>query len=223
MALSQAVMPVTVIRHHLLRLSPLPTGSTTAGAHVFHVTTKGYQCSICHYNSAGSGPTHNNNIITLGFVSLLGAYTGGSYDGQTSANYESSDTGTTVSKTGLKKCSNLYCHGGTMAPDGGTASAIWDNPSSAACGTCHGATTGAPPTRGSHSKHAGSAGGGRQLACTVCHSGYTSAHINGSVNWAYDTTTYTWLSGALYRGSASGSATPVPSASYGTMLKPLLP
>jgi predicted CxxxxCH...CXXCH cytochrome family protein len=195
---------------------PLPTGSTTAGAHVLHVTTKGYQCSICHYNSAGEGITHNNHIITLGFVSLLGAYTGGSYDGQTSATYQSSDAGTTVSKTGLKKCSNLYCHGGTMAPDGGTASAIWDTPSSAACGTCHGATTGAPPTRGSHSKHTGSASGGRQLACTVCHSGYTSAHINGSVNWAYDTSTYIWLSGALYRGNTSGSQTPVPSTSYGT-------
>jgi predicted CxxxxCH...CXXCH cytochrome family protein len=192
---------------------PLPTGSTTAGEHAFHVTTQGYQCTICHYNSAGSGPTHNDNKITLGFVSLLGSYTGGSYDGQTTANYESSDPGTTVSKTGQKQCSNLYCHGGTMAPDGGTANAIWDNPASGACSTCHGATTGAPPTKGSHSKHAGSAGGGRQLACTVCHSGYT--HVNGSVEWAYDTGTYAWLSGALYRGAASGSATPVPSASYG--------
>jgi predicted CxxxxCH...CXXCH cytochrome family protein len=192
---------------------PLSTGSTTAGAHVFHVTTIGYNCSICHYNSTGSGTTHNDNKITLGFVSLLGSYTGGSYDGQTSANYESSDTGTTVSKTGQKKCSNLYCHGGTMTPNGGTATAIWDNPSSATCGTCHGASTSSPPTKGSHSKHVGSAGGGRQLNCTVCHNGYT--HINGSVDWTYDTATYTWLSGALYRGTASGSTTPVPSSSYG--------
>jgi predicted CxxxxCH...CXXCH cytochrome family protein len=192
---------------------PKATGSATAGAHVFHVTTMSYQCSICHYNSVGSGTFHNDNKITLGFVGLLGSYTGGSYDGQgaliNNFDYESSDPGTTVSKTGLKKCSNLYCHGGTMAPDGGTATAIWDNPSSAACGTCHGATVGVPPTRGSHTKHAGE----RQLACTVCHSSYT--HISGSVDWAYDTATYTWLSGALYRGVASGSATPVPSAGYG--------
>jgi predicted CxxxxCH...CXXCH cytochrome family protein len=193
---------------------PEATGSATAGAHVFHVTTMGYQCSICHYNSVGSGTFHNDNKITLGFVSLLGSYTGGSYNGQTSLknnyDYESSDPGTTVSKTGLKKCSNLYCHGGTMAPDGGTASAIWeDDPLSAACGTCHGATVGVPPTRGSHSKHAGE----RQLACTVCHSSYT--HVSGSVDWAYDTATYAWLSGALYKGAASGSASPVPSASYG--------
>jgi predicted CxxxxCH...CXXCH cytochrome family protein len=192
---------------------PKATGSAAAGAHVFHVTTKSYQCPICHYNSVGSGTFHNDNKITLGFVSLLGSYTGGSYNGQTSLinnyDYESSDPGTTVSKTGLKKCSNLYCHGGTMAPDGGTATAIWDNPASAACGTCHGATVGAPPTRGSHTKHAGE----RQLACTVCHSSYI--HVSGSVDWAYDTATYAWLSGALYKGAATGSATPVPSAGYG--------
>jgi predicted CxxxxCH...CXXCH cytochrome family protein len=193
---------------------PFTTGSTIVNdEHVFHVTTMGYQCSICHFNSVGSGLTHEDHIITLGFVSLLGLYTGGSYDGQTSANYESSDLGTTVSNSGSKECGNIYCHGGTMAPDGGTATAIWDNSSSGACGTCHGATAAAPPTRGSHTKHVGSASGGPQLACTVCHSGYT--HINGSVEWAYDTATYTWLSGALYRGVAIGSASPVPSSSYG--------
>lgn len=193
---------------------PLPTGSATGGAHILHATTKGYDCSVCHYNSAGAGSSHMDKKITLGFVNIPGSYTGGSYAGQTSANYESSDAGTTVSNTGTKKCSNLYCHGGTMAPDGGTATATWDDPSSAVCGTCHGASASSPPLRGSHVKHTGSANGGRQLACTVCHSGYASNHVNGSVNWAYDTTTYTWLSGASYKSSASGSATPVPSTSY---------
>jgi predicted CxxxxCH...CXXCH cytochrome family protein len=195
---------------------PLPTGSSTAGAHALHATTKGYQCSICHYNSVGSGLTHKDAKITLGFVGLPGSYTGGSYDGQTTANYESSDSGTTVSNTGLKECSNIYCHGSTIAPNGGTdITPVWDNPDTGNCGTCHGASPGNPPTKGSHSKHAGAADGGRQLACTVCHYDYTSTHVDGSVNWAYDTATYTWLSGALYRGNTSGSQTPVPSTSYG--------
>lgn len=191
-----------------------PTGSVTAGAHNLHVNTKGFGCSLCHYNSVGTGTTHQNTKITLGFVNIFNLYTGGSYDGQTTANYESTDPGTTVSKTGTKTCSSLYCHGGTMAPNGGTATAVWDNPASAQCGTCHGATAASPPTRGSHQKHAGSAGG-LSLACTVCHNGYTTSHINGSLNWAFDTATYPWLSGASYRGVASGSISPVPSSTYG--------
>jgi predicted CxxxxCH...CXXCH cytochrome family protein len=187
---------------------PHSTGSTTAGQHALHATTKGYQCSTCHYNSVGSGSTHNDNKITLGFVNLLGSHTGGSYDGQTTANYESSDPGTTVSKTGQKKCSNLYCHGGTMAPDGGTASAIWDDPSSAACNTCHGASTSNPPIRGSHAKHAGSA---LQLPCSDCHKGYVPAtipsgmdtHVNNQANFAFDTSKSYISTSASYNGTTT--------------------
>jgi predicted CxxxxCH...CXXCH cytochrome family protein len=195
---------------------PRPTGSETAGAHVFHATTVGYKCSICHYNSAGFGPTHKNGKITLGFVNMLGLYTGGIYDGQTTADYQSSDPGTSVSNTGLKECSNMYCHGSTMAPNGGiNITPVWDDPTTAVCGTCHGASIASPPLRGSHPKHAGSASGGKQFACTVCHSNYTVVHVNGSADWAFDTA-ITWLSGALYKGSATGSASPVPSSIYGT-------
>jgi len=190
----------------LATLGAGPTGSTTPGAHVLHVTTKGYQCSICHYNSAGSGTTHNNNIITLGFVSLLGAYTGGSYDGQTSANYQSSDAGTTVSKTGNKQCSNIYCHGGTMAPNGGTAWAKWDDQTSADCNTCHGASTSNPPLRGSHQKHAGP---GLQLPCSDCHNGYVpstipsgmATHVNNEANFAFDTAKNNIGASASYNGT----------------------
>ncbi len=198
------------------------TGSVTAGAHNRHVNTKNYQCDVCHHNNIVESGKHNANprYITLGFYMFTGTYQGGSYDGQSlnPAGYNTTTTtpATSVTKTGSKTCSNLYCHGGTMAPNGGTAQAIWDVQASAACGTCHGASTGAPPQRGSHPKHAGSASGGRQLECTICHYNYTSNHVNGSVDWAYDTATYTWLSGALYKSSESGSATPVPSTSYGT-------
>ena len=196
------------------------TGSTTAGSHSFHATSEGrnFACAVCHSNSVGTGATHRDGTISLGFVNLLGTgNSAGSYDGQTGANYESTDSGTSVTNGGTKTCSNIYCHGVSMAPNGGTnTSPKWDDPLTAACGTCHGATAANPPTRGSHTKHAGSGSGGRALECTACHLGYPTNHIDGSVNWSLDTSTYSWLSGAQYRGAVSGSATPVPSTTYGS-------
>lgn len=157
---------------------PLPTGSTIAGAHVLHATTKGYQCAMCHYNSVGLGSNHMDTKITLGFVNMLGAVTGGTYDGQTTANYQSSDPGTTVSKAGLKECSNIYCHGSTMAPNGGTdITPVWDTPATGACGTCHGATAASPPSKGTHQIHTLAYLSGYNYSCTLCHSG-ASLHVN---------------------------------------------
>ena len=61
------------------------TGSTTAGAHNRHVNGLGIDCEACHFNSAGSGPTHNDGTIqavTLGFYLFNGTVQGGSYNGQ---------------------------------------------------------------------------------------------------------------------------------------------
>jgi len=59
--------------------NPGTTGSAKAGAHDQHVTTKGYACNICHYNSAGSGATHNNSLtITMGYSLFGGTYQCGS-------------------------------------------------------------------------------------------------------------------------------------------------
>jgi predicted CxxxxCH...CXXCH cytochrome family protein len=201
-------------------LASPPTGSTTQGAHQFHVTTKGYACAICHYQSVGTGTTHNNTIISIGFVDILGIYTGGSYDGQTTAYYESTHASTSVSKTGSKTCSNIYCHGGTMSPNGGLyTSPVWDAGTNAySCGNvpngaCHGASISNPPTRGSHPKHVNSAVTGMQLSCSECH--YNNSHVDGSIQWDFDEAGDTRLAGALYRSAASGSLSPVPSLSYG--------
>ena len=154
-----------------------PTGSLTAGAHGAH-TAKSVACSSCHYQSAGTGATHRDSSVTLGFYAFDGGYQGGTYDGQTTvSSYNASTTtpATTVSKTGTKTCSNIYCHGSTMAPNGGTdTTPVWDNPSTGACGTCHGATASNPADKGQPSKHAGSAVEELQLACTLCHSGLPS-------------------------------------------------
>lgn len=206
------------------------TGSQTAGAHNLHVNSKGFSCNLCHYNSVGTGTTHRNTNISLGFENLFGLYTGGSYDGQTTANYESTHAGTTVSNTGTKTCSSLYCHGSTMAPNGGTnITPVWNDASTAQCGTCHGATNSSPPLRGSHRTHAYNDTWsyapnteppfnnyiyGRNMACTVCHSDYTTNHVNGKADWSFDTTTYPMLSGATYKERSNGSSSPVPGA-YG--------
>ena len=204
------------------------TGSTTAGAHAYHATTKGYGCDTCHYNSAGTGSTHFNESqprITLGFYLFSGSVQGGSYTGQATATYNTTSTtpATTVSNpgTGAMTCA-IYCHGSTMAPNGATVAApVWNAATGAySCatspnGACHGASSANPPVRGSHQKHTMSFSSfGRQMACTVCHSGYTPNHVNGSVNWAFDTATYSWLTGGQYNSLTTGSKTPVPSTEY---------
>jgi predicted CxxxxCH...CXXCH cytochrome family protein len=183
------------------------TGSTTAGAHNTH-NTIGIVCLNCHYNSVGSGPTHNaNKTITLGFYNFSGERQGGSYDGQSTVSYDATATSpvTTVSATGLNECSNIYCHGSTLGDSAATdITPIWSSAATGACGTCHGATSSTPPQPGSHPRHAGSAGGGRALVCTVCHYNYSSVHVNNRANVSFDNwATYSWLTGSVYDGTTT--------------------
>ena len=167
--------------------------------------------------------------IQIGFNIAFGASQSGSYDGRAvlanGYTYTAGNAGTTITQTGTMSCSNIYCHGSTMAPNNGTdTTPVWDQPSTASCGSCHGATSGNPPLSGSHSTHVMSIEWsyapnnvppfnnyiyGRNLACTVCHNGYTSKHVNGKTDWSFDSGTYSWLSRALYKSSSSGSASPV--------------
>ena len=196
------------------------TGSATAGAHNTHVNVKGIVCSACHYNSVAGGPTHNDGSITMGFNNFGGTTQGGAYDGQASANYDATATtpATSVSKLGSKSCSNVYCHGASMSPNGGSnVTPVWDDPSTAVCGTCHGATAASPPTRGSHQKHVGSASG-YSFECSLCHTDVATAgkHVAGSVAWSINATDPR-TSGGMYKGSSSGATGQhAPSASYGS-------
>ncbi|MDA8077543.1 MAG: CxxxxCH/CxxCH domain-containing protein [Nitrospiraceae bacterium] len=210
------------------------TRSVTAGAHDRHVNDVRINCAACHYSSVGSGTSHNNRSITIGFGGFDSQTQGGNYDGQSGVVYEPSATATTpastVSTGGTKTCSSVYCHGSAMEPNGGTnTSPVWGSAATGACGTCHGATAANPPLRGSHRTHVmndiwshapndvspfNNYIYGRNLACTVCHNNYVSSHVNGKADWSFDTATYSLLSGAQYRGSGSGSSSPVPGA-YG--------
>ncbi|MEW6713766.1 MAG: CxxxxCH/CxxCH domain-containing protein [Nitrospirota bacterium] len=203
---------------------PPGTGSASAGAHNMHVNTLGFGCQTCHVNSLGEGPTHTGSrVITIGFPILFGgSVSGGSYDGQTTANYDSSEANTTVTNNGSMQCSNIYCHG-NFSGSGLNAAPSWNNPSSAACGTCHGASNPAPPASGSHLRHsytAGSINNGHEIACTVCHkdivggsgpAGYIisdrSKHMSGYIDWKFDTNDLRVSASSSY-SIPSGSAVP---------------
>ena len=130
--------------------NPDLTGSNTAGVHAEHTDNQEYGCEVCHYESAGDGPTHNNGDlkVTMGFVPPNGIPQGGSYDGQAEVNYDKTltDPETLVSSSGDKTCSNLYCHG-NFAGSGKNATPVWDDPATGDCGTCHDTSGGA------HSDH----------------------------------------------------------------------
>ena len=208
------------------------TGSNTAGAHNTHVNTKGIDCEACHYNSVGRNPSHEDHKITIGFNNLGGTTPGGAYDGQTSANYDVTVTtpATTVSNSGTKTCSNVYCHG-NYSGSGKKASPVWDQPASGACGTCHGASNTEHPQSGSHQRHVGNTNyldgiAGQQhtfnrgYVCSLCHKdivagsgpdNYTvtdqNAHVNAVTDWKFDTTD-TRVSAAAAYSIATGTTAP---------------
>ncbi|MCM2263845.1 MAG: CxxxxCH/CxxCH domain-containing protein [Desulfuromonadales bacterium] len=208
--------------------SPGPTGSTSPGAHAVHATTKQYPCGSCHANSVGSGSTHNDGepqSITLGFSLFGDTYRGGTYNGQSGVSYDASQANTTVTTTGAKTCTNVYCHGGTMAANGGTnLNPTWDNPTTGTCGKCHGATATNPPLRGSHRTHVMSDTWyydtrsnppnpyiyGQNLACTTCHSTNAAAHVNGQADWSFNVSGDPRLTGATYKDSSAGVSATVP-------------
>lgn len=159
-----------------LVFSPTPTGSATPGAHNFHVNVKGVTCNSCHNGSVGTGATHNNGrIVTLGFSVAGGAKRGGAYDGQTTALYNTSEANTTVTNTGTKTCTNIYCH--SNAEPRGKANAFrspaWDGPSMN-CGSCHDTGGALTSLSGRHAKHTNA--GTYAFPCEKCH----SATVTGS-------------------------------------------
>ena len=163
---------------------PGTTGSETAGAHDFHVNIQGIDCENCHYDSVGSGPTHNSGLsVTMGFSIFNGQFPGGEYNGQSTVNYNSSEINTTVSDpgTGAKTCSNIYCHSNVQGDTGiggptSYASPQWDG-GSLTCTSCHGY----PPATGTHLAHMNSDHHSLYdpFTCDNCHLNHD--HVNGNL------------------------------------------
>jgi len=203
-----------------------PPSAIDPGSHAKHAASYPgvTNCRKCHPNnttfqhatSAGNRPLNVNFAAAPNNGS--GSYTGPLNDYLPSQNNV------------FGVCNATYCHGTTMSVagdrNGGTnITPTWGTASTGQCGTCHGADVTSPPHRGSHQSHTGNAQwyfgpfpnyiNSRSMACTVCHKNYSPKHVDGNADWSFDSTSKPWLSGALYKGISSGSATPVPSA-YGT-------
>ncbi|WP_298268792.1 CxxxxCH/CxxCH domain-containing protein [Geobacter sp.] len=212
-----------------------PTGATSpasAGAHLRHAgaqpTYRGMLCDTCHHGSDMPNVSKTiqmgfnaNGSNVPGFVGSLG-YGNFSGHGPLSNGYSfvSGSAGTTVSTgAGYGNSCSVACHGNWSGSGGSVYRPSWvGGPSQAACGACHGATNAVPPSRGSHTTHAGNSAGNYGFACAKCHPSVTdNSHVQGNVRWALNSTDVRIGGGAKYRGANSGGTNAVaPSASYGS-------
>ncbi len=196
-----------------LVIDPAPTGSLYAGKHSAHVTGLGIDCSVCHYNSKGTGATHNDGTvqaITMGFY-VSSAVQGGSYDGQSSADYNVTVTtpSTSVTNSGTLQCSNVYCHSTGQGTNGGAlTSGDYKTPTwtgSVVCGDCHKAVM----DSGSHTTHISAP---LSKTCSECHKSAgegTAKHANAVIEVAFNSDPFS--------NSSSYSQTPnTPGNGYGT-------
>ncbi|AMV73355.1 lipoprotein cytochrome c [Desulfuromonas sp. DDH964] len=178
--------------------SSVGTGSSTAGKHAYHVTTKGYGCNTCHTGWETSGEMPKNGNINVGFNIVLGTTTDttGAYDGRSTGGGYTAAAGTSVTTGNGLSCSAIYCHG--------TDTPAWTDAGTAVCGTCHGTATGMPSATpgdgdlsgansgsqvGKHFEHVDATRG--NLPCSTCHldRGFgTADHVNGTVDIWFDTT-----------------------------------
>ena len=134
-------------------------------AHYAHVTTVGLKCYVCHsatINSAGGiadRTKHANGQKDVVFATKP-------------ANYIGVFTAT-INQTNAS-CTNS-CHG--------VATAVWTDPATGACGTCHAV----PATSGAHTFHftnaAGPHIGTTQTDCAICHDNVGNGkHANGQTD-----------------------------------------
>src|SRR6185369_6661156 len=147
------------------------TTAKAVGAHAAHLNQTTFRsaplaCTECHTVPAAGDKTHANGTAAVAFGTL--ARTGGA-----AAAY---------STTALS-CASVYCHGGTTAVQGGTATTpVWTGTftagaSTMTCTSCHGA----PPTANGHPQ---------RTDCGSCHTGATntvyaaSTHVDGKVDAA---------------------------------------
>ena len=213
-----------------LVFDPKATGSQYGVTHIKHATGGGnynFSCYVCHTGGM-TDKSQQDYKIELGFNLFNGAYSGNgtTYTGQPLINnYSYNFTNGTTQGTTEFECTNIYCHGATMNVNGdmngGTSiTPRWNddpnNPTTAACGACHGVTSANPPQRGSHPMHAGNISTKiSSLACVTCHSATVdktnviidrTKHVNNAADWAFDQTDNRVV-GATYNGLSSGSET----------------
>ncbi len=154
------------------------SGTGNANSHNAHVVNKGYNCTICHYDTTDTGTRIKSasvlHVNGTPNVTIDPAYDGGSF------NYDS----------GLQQCSSTLCHGSGASPS-------WGGSVGGGCSACHSF----PPATGAHATHvedsapltqaygnteAVSTGASYSFGCGNCHPTDVTLHQNGSVNLSLD-------------------------------------
>lgn len=129
----------------------------------------GYECQTCHDTSDRRYAGHNTTPASFQDVWFDESNPDGRYDADE------------------RSCGGVYCHSNgaaarTAPGDPVYATAVWTEPESAACGTCHGIKQ-ETLTTGIHEQHLSFA------ECAKCHTGYGQpAHVNGQVDFTDGTT-----------------------------------
>lgn len=197
------------------------SGSTTAGAHKKHTDVLGATwdtCDACHDGGMATTQAEDGRL-TIEFDAFT-QYSTGKYTGQSvvrSGYYGYSGQGITTGDT--LTCQSVKCHGGGgWLTFGNDTTPVWNDPSTAVCGSCHGAKkapgvgvgAGAYPDTNAHAKHAGFAAGEYDFMCKKCHDATLS---NDST---FKTAPYIHVNAeAKVQFDATDSRLDDPSASYG--------
>lgn len=125
----------------------------------------GYDCQTCHDTSARRYAGHNTTPASFQDVWFDESNPGGRYD------------------AGERSCGGVYCHSNgaaarTVPGEPTYATAVWTEPESAACGTCHGVDQ-ETLTTGIHDGHLSFAD------CETCHTGYGEpTHVNRQIDFS---------------------------------------
>ena len=213
-----------------------PNPPANAGAHGAH-NKLALTCVTCHSNANhdpkfNEGPDYKIGIgFTINgsnFPGFAGTVTGGAFTGNSNipAYYSwATASGTTLQTAPNVNTCSVYCHGAWSGSGGSNMTPNWIGAEQVKCGTCHAATSAAPPRTGSHIKHAGisvvmpdtTTVLGLGMACDKCHGTYSNystsrAHVNGNVEWNL---TRIGVS-ATYNSQLSGDTGAIaPSSSFG--------
>ncbi|WP_084319052.1 CxxxxCH/CxxCH domain c-type cytochrome [Deferrisoma camini] len=189
-------------------------------AHAKHVTTAGFDCGKCHQNAG----THNETGVTNAteFNNLMST-SPGTIRNNVDVVFDALNPNGTYSlakgsrpndTTTYGTCTTLYCHGDDAATfpannGGSDTTPEWNNASTGACGTCHGATAAVPPRSNAHLKHTSANEYG--YGCNLCHVATTPdgstlnypTHANGAAEVAFDTSDPRLDANSTYNGDTA--------------------
>lgn len=163
--------------------TPTSTFPDRDGSHTEHAGNQSLDCEVCHPDPGSAG--HED-----GYPSAPNEPADLHQDGSNQSTYFASfgsvgtdDTNATYNQGSLA-CTSIDCHGDGLTQGAASATPVWGNASTAACGTCH-AISAADQISGSHQKHINDAQG-PQDDCTECHWDNSTTHsaLDGAITFA---------------------------------------